>query len=323
MPQAAAVPILDLEPPVADVTAEVIAGLSARPQPTLPAKLFYDERGSKLFEEICDLPEYYPTRTEVAILNACRSELADVIGENATIVEFGSGSTRKVRLLLEAVDVAAYVPVDISRWYLEEAASELNRDWPELLVRPVLADYAQEVPLPDDLPDGPRLGFFPGGTIGNFRPHEAVEFLSRVARTLGPGGRLVVGFDLRKDPAVLHAAYNDRAGVTGAFNLNVLRRLNAEVDADFDLAAWHHYAPFVPGLGRIEMHLVAASDQRVHIDGRAFTFERGTSLRTELSHKFTAGGFATLAAEAGFRVERRWTDPSDLFCVALLRVNGS
>ncbi len=320
MSDASAVPILDLHPPAEDLAAEVIAGLSQSPQPTLPAKLFYDERGSKLFEQICDLPEYYPTRTEVSILESCRNELAKQVGTGVTIVEFGSGSTRKVRLLLDALDVAAYVPVDISRWYLQEAARELTADYPDLLVRPVLADYSQAVPLPEGLPDGPHVGFFPGGTLGNFLPDEAVAFLKRVADTLGSGGTLVIGHDLRKDPAVIHAAYNDAAGVTADFNRNVLVRLNRTVHADADVSRWHHYAPFVPSKGRIEMHLVADDDQVIRVAGRTFKFERGVSIRTELSHKFTPTTFGALADAAGYDVVSAWTDADRLFRVVAMRV---
>ena len=313
------VPILDLHPPAEDLAQEALAGLSQRPQPRLPAKLFYDDRGSDLFEQICELPEYYPTRTEVSILQSIGNDLARVVGPNVTLVEFGSGSTRKVRLLLESLDVSAYVPVDISRWYVERAARELSADYPRLVVRPVVADYSQQVPLPEGLANEKTVAFFPGGTIGNFVPDEATAFLRRVATTVGKGGRLLVGYDLRKDPSLLHAAYNDSAGVTAAFNRNVLRRLNETVAADFDLDAWDHYAPFSPELGRIEMHLVASSDQAVRVAGRGFTFERGTSIRTELSHKYTSGGFARLVATAGWQIEQRWTDADDLFCVSLLQ----
>ena len=313
------VPILDLHPPADDVEAEVLAGLRSDP-PTLPCKLFYDDRGSRLFEAICDQPEYYPTRTEMGILEAARPEISAAVGGGVVLVEYGSGSTKKVRLLLDGLDVAAYVPIDISRWYLETAARELGEAHPGLIVRPVLADYNQDVPLPDDLPGGPRVGFFPGGTLGNFTPDLAVGFLKRVAKTLGRGGYLVTGVDLRKEPETIHAAYNDAAGATAEFNLNLLARLNRELGADFDSGQWRHYAPYAPDLGRIEMHLIAAEDQAVTVAGERFEFERGDSIHTENSYKYTPRRLAAVAGEAGFEVVRGFTDDDRLFGVQLLRV---
>ena len=321
MPVATAVPILDLHPPAEDLTRQVLAGLGESP-PELPCKLLYDEAGSGLFEDICDQPEYYQTRTERALLDQCRQDVADLVGSNVTIVEYGSGSTHKVRNLMQAVDTAAYVPIDISRWYLETAVDELAESHPDLLVRPVLADYTSDVPLPDDLPDGPHLGFFPGGTIGNFWPENATRFLARVAKTLGTGGYLLLGYDRKKDPLALHAAYNDAAGVTAAFNLNILDRLNRETGSDFDRTKWRHYAPYVPEHGRIEMWIVATSDQNVRVNGQTFNFPRGTAMRTETSQKFTPPEFAAVAEPAGFDVAQRWTNDRELFDVALLRVQS-
>ena len=315
------VPILDLHPPADDIAAEVLAGLrSARPH--LPCKLFYDHAGSELFERITRLPEYYPTRTEVSILEACRGDLRRAVGEGITLVEYGSGSTRKIELLLAGLDVAAYVPIDISRWYLEEATTRLADAHPGLVVRPILADYGRVVPLPEDLPKGPRVGFFPGGTLGNFSRDGAAYFLRRVAATLGPGGFLVTGVDLKKDPTVIHAAYNDAAGITAAFNLNLLRRLNRDLDADFDLGRWRHYAPYVPDAGRVEMHLVAAEDQAVTVAGERFEFARGDAIHTENSHKYGPREIARLAVAGGFEVAQSWTDDRRLFGVQLLRVRG-
>lgn len=320
MPHAdAPIPILDLHPPEQDLAAEVVAGLSAD-RPTLPCKLFYDEIGSQLFEQITRLPEYYPTRSELSILTDCREELAETVGKSITLVEYGSGSTTKVKRLLDGLDVAAYVPIDISRWYLERAGRDLGRAYPDLLVRPVLADYTQEVPLPGDLPRGPRVGFFPGGTLGNFTPQQATGFLSRVAQTLDKGGYLLLGVDWRKDPLVLHAAYNDAAGVTARFNLNLLQRLNRELEAGFDISHWRHYAPYNPTEGRIEMHLVAVADDEATIDGRTFRFPRGSSIHTENSYKYTPQLLADVADEAGFGIERAWSDEHQLFGVMLLRV---
>ncbi len=297
----------------------MLEGLAAE-QSWLPSKLFYDDQGSKLFEAICDLDEYYPTRTELSILETCRADVAELTGGKLTLVEYGSGSTRKVRLLLDGLDIAAYVPIDISRWYLEEAAKDLHGSHPDLLVRPVLADFNQDIRLPDGLPDGSRVAFFPGGTIGNLRPDDAVAFLRRARKTLGSGGYLLVGYDLRKDPVRLHAAYNDRDGVTAAFNRNVLLRINRELDGDFDPSTWHHYAPYVPARGRIEMHLVSGRDQKVTVAGETFEFTRGDSIRTELSHKYSRAGFDAIANDGGYEPVHHWTDEESLFCVSLLRV---
>lgn len=312
---------LDLHPSPGDVRAEVLAGLSADP-PSLPSKLFYDEAGSRLFERITALPEYYQTRTELAILRACAGELAESVGRGGTLIEFGSGSSVKTRLLLEALDVRRYVPIDISRWSLTSAAERLRANFPDLLIRPIIADYTQSLRLPTDVDDAGRVAFFPGGTIGNFTPDQAAVFLRRIAPTLGAGGRLIVGVDLKKDPALLHAAYNDAAGVTAAFNRNLLARLNRELGADFDLARWHHYAPYDPVLGRIEMHLISAVDQMVLVAGGAFAFALGQSIHTENSYKYTLGDFADLAARGAFAVERVWTDERQLFSVQLLRVRA-
>lgn len=320
MPQATdPCPILDLHPPEENLAAEVAAGLAAE-RPTLPCKLFYDEAGSQLFEQITELPEYYPTRTELSILTDCRGELAEIVGDSIILVEYGSGSTTKVRRLLDGLDVAAYVPIDISRWYLEAAARDLGPEYPQLRVRPVLADYNQKVPLPDDLPKGPCVGFFPGGTIGNFTPQRATSFLTRVAATLGAGSYLLLGVDLRKDPVLLHQAYNDAAGVTARFNLNLLHRLNREFDAGFNLAHWRHYAPYNPVEGRIEMHLVAVADDEATINEQHFSFPQGCSIHTENSYKYTPRLLARVADQAGFEVTRAWTDEQRLFGVQLLRV---
>lgn len=312
--------IRDLHPPRGDVKAEVLAGLGADP-PQLPCKLFYDEAGSRLFEEITRQPEYYQTRTESRILQDCASELAELVGKGVTLVEYGSGSSTKTQQLLERLNVAAYVPIDISRWYLETSAQRLSERYPDLPICPVIADYQQAIQLDEaEATDSNCVGFFPGSTIGNFDPDEAVAFLERLACTLGPRGHLVIGVDLRKDPRRLHAAYNDAAGVTAAFNLNILSRLNHELGADFDLDAWVHYAPYNPLLGRVEMHLIALRDQSVSLAGTAFDFDRGTGIHTENSYKYTRRSFAKLAARAGFDVQQVWTDDEGLFSVQLLRV---
>ena len=312
-------PILDLEPDQGDLRGEALAGLSKPPhERTLPCKFFYDEEGSKLFDAITGLPEYYQTRTEEAILQDCAADLAGRLGGGVTLVEYGSGSSTKTRVLLDALDVTRYVPIDISRWYVQTSAERLAGEYPGLDIRPVCADYSQSIRLPGG-GGGNRVGFFPGSTIGNFTPANATAFLRRVAATLGRGGRLVVGIDLKKDPAVLHAAYNDAAGVTAAFNLNLLARLNRELDADFDLSAWHHYAPYEPRHGRVAMYLVAADDAAVGVAGRRFAFERGEAIHTENSYKHTVASFARLAAGAGFAQEAAWADAAGRFAVVLLR----
>ncbi len=286
--------------------AELVAGLSRQPRAIAP-KWFYDEAGSRLFERICELPEYYPTRTELALLDHCAADIAQCLGRHAEIVEFGAGAARKVRILLDALEAPLrYVPVDISGDHLLDAAQGLRAAVPGLAVDPVVADFTQTLALPE--PIGRRVGFFPGSSIGNFEPADAVEFLRHFSATLGGGG-LLIGVDLVKDPAVLHAAYNDSAGVTAEFNLNLWARANREAGADFDLAQWQHSAFYNPPLRRIEMHLVSRCDQRVTVAGHSFDFAEGDSVHTENSFKYTVQGFGALAREAGFRQDRVWTDP--------------
>ena len=317
---AAGVEIIDFHPRPADLRAEVLAGLS-RPQARLPSKLFYDAAGSALFERITKLPEYYQTRTEVALLRSCAGELSRLLGENLALIEYGSGSSTKTRLLLETLDIATYIPVDISRSALLEAARGLAERFPRLRLLPIVADYAQIEAFPDT-GCRERVAFFPGGTIGNFTPRQAGRALRGIARTLGPGGRLIIGVDLKKDPALLHAAYNDAAGVTARFNFNLLVRLNRELDADFDTTGWRHYAPYVPGRGRIEMHLVSAVDQQARVAGTLFDFPCGRSIRTEISCKYTPAEFQRLAPDAGYASQRLWNDTAGLFSVHLLRAQG-
>lgn len=293
---------------------DLAAGLSARPRSISP-KYFYDAEGSRLFERICELPEYYPTRTELGILERGVGEMAALAGSGAEIVEFGAGSLRKVRLLLAAFDAPArYLPIDISGEYLRDAAAVLRREFAGLEVRPVVADYTQALDLPSAPGGGRRIGFFPGSTIGNFTPEEALAFLRRAAGVLR-GGALVLGADLVKDPHLLHAAYNDAQGVTAAFNLNLLVRANRELGANFVPARFAHYAFYNAPLARIEMHLVARERQAVALGGQRFTIEEGETLHTENSYKFTVDGLRALAAQAGFRPGPVWTDPDRLFSV--------
>ncbi len=297
---------------------EVLRGLLGTPK-TLPSKLFYDATGARLFERICDLDEYYLTRAELEILETHVAKIADLAGPRCALIEYGSGAGLKVRLLLDALaDPVAYVPIDISREQLAHVARELSLDYPQVVVRPLCADYTERSRLPA-LPTGARrVAFFPGSTIGNFHPAEATAFLRRVRRAVGPEGALVLGVDRRKDARILHAAYNDRAGVTAAFNLNVLARLNRELGADFDLARFRHVAFFAPAASRIEMHLESLDAQTVRVAGETITFERGETIWTESSYKYDRVLLDRIAAAAGFVVSRRWTDTAERFWVAFL-----
>ncbi|MDP2332535.1 MAG: L-histidine N(alpha)-methyltransferase [Reyranella sp.] len=301
----------------------VVAGLARTPR-AIPPKFLYDARGSELFDAICELPEYYLTRTETGILTECTAELARLAGPGCTLIEFGSGSSVKTRLLLDAMpDLAAYVPIDISRQHLDATAARLRRDYPRLRVEPVCADYMALDALPVDLNGGdvngvPRLGFFPGSTIGNLEPEEATSFLRRARTLLGDRGALVLGVDLKKDPQRLHDAYNDSAGVTAAFTLNLLRRMNRELGATFDLTGFAHDAGYDPVEGRIEIYFRSLRPQTVTVAGRAFTFAEGERVHTEYSYKYDDAGIAALARSAGFTIDRTWTDPARLFAVVYL-----
>ncbi|MGQ0580692.1 MAG: L-histidine N(alpha)-methyltransferase [Reyranella sp.] len=296
----------------------VLAGLSRTPR-AIPAKFLYDARGSELFDAICELPEYYLTRTETGILQSCTPELARLAGPGCALVEFGSGSSVKTRLLLDAMpDLAAYVPIDISRQHLDTTAAQLRRDYPELRVEPVCADYMALGSLPADVNGAPRLGFFPGSTIGNLEPQDATAFLRRARRLLGDRGAMVLGVDLRKDPRRLHDAYNDAAGVTAAFTLNLLRRMNRELGGSFDLSAFAHEAFYDPMEGRIEIYFRSLRAQTVTVAGRTFAFAEGERVHTEYSYKYDDAGIAALARSAGFTIDRTWTDPERLFAVVYL-----
>jgi dimethylhistidine N-methyltransferase len=291
--------------------------LESRPRSISP-KYFYDRQGSALFDAICELPEYYPTRTELAILADNARDIASHMGDHAEIVEFGAGSLRKVRLLLDAMNrPAGYLPIDISGDHMARSAAGLQRDYPGLRVQPVVADYTQELRLPPPLGAGRRIGFFPGSTIGNFTPEESLVFLERTARLLR-GGALLLGADLIKDPAVLHAAYNDAQGVTAAFNLNLLARANRELGTTFVLEQFAHGSFYNAPLQRIEMHLVSRCAQTVSLQGEPYEFDEGETLHTENSYKFTTQGLHRLAERAGFRPGPVWTDPQRLFSVQWL-----
>jgi dimethylhistidine N-methyltransferase len=294
---------------------DLMQALASRPRSISP-KYFYDAQGSVLFDRICELPEYYPTRCELAILAGNAREIAAHMGPRAEIVEFGAGSLRKVRLLLDAMKgPARYLPIDISGEHLERSAAVLRRDYPGLDVQPVIADYTRELVLAPLLPaGGRRVGFFPGSTIGNFTPQEALQFLERAAQVLR-GGALLLGADLIKEPAVLHAAYNDAQGVTAAFNLNLLARANRELGTGFELEQFAHSAFYNAPQRRIEMHLVSRCRQSVMLGGQSHEFEEGETLHTENSYKFTVDGLRRLAARAGFRPGPLWTDADRLFSV--------
>lgn len=294
----------------------------AQPRKAIPCKFLYDAAGSALFDAICELPEYYPTRTEMAILGACAPAIAERVGPEAALVEFGGGSCRKVRILLEALDApVAYVPVDVSGAHLENAAAELAADYPQLAIHPVCADYMSPFRLPPAARAArKRVGFFPGSTIGNLRPEEACAFLGHAARLLGRrGGELIVGVDVKKDPSLLHAAYNDAAGVTARFSLNLLARMNRELGADFALDRFAHEAIYNAARGRIEIYLRSLADQSVQVAGRRIRFATGERIHIEYSYKYAPDEFRALAAQAGFRTLETWRDSDSLFSVHYLR----
>lgn len=307
---------IDRSPATEDFLAEVLAGLSQSPR-TLPCKFFYDERGSELFGTICDLPEYYVTRTELAILDRHAREIGAALGPRVQLIGLGTGAGTKTRLIIEALeDPVAYVPVDISRDQLFESAERFLVAFPKMEVLPVCADYMQPVQLPSPQRQADRtVVYFPGSTIGNLEPDDALNFLRRIARVAQPNGGLLIGVDRQKPRDVVEAAYNDSAGVTAAFNLNLLARANRELGADFDLATWRHRAVYNEAEGRIEMHLISEKRQTVHLGDRAFAFAAGEFVITEFSYKHTPEGFAAVAGEAGFALRQMWTDERELFAV--------
>jgi len=311
----------DFHPPVADIRDEVLEGLSRRPKQVAP-KYFYDRRGSQLFDAITELPEYYPTRTEVDILESNGAQIAELLGNDCMLMELGSGSSRKIRVLLDALQPAAYVPLDISRAHLLDAATTLARDYPQIDVHAACTDYSNGFELPE-LPDHlARAAFFPGSSIGNFEPDDACALLRRVGCYLGEGGKLLIGVDLKKDTSTLNAAYNDTRQLTAAFNLNLLERINRELAADFQLQCFEHLAFFNEQAGRIEMHLRSTRDQQVRVAGQVIDFAEGESLHTENSYKYSVAEFQALAAGSGFSTEQVWTDDARLFSVHCLRYSG-
>jgi dimethylhistidine N-methyltransferase len=302
---------------------DVLAGLQADPK-RVPPKYFYDETGSQLFQRITALPEYYLTRTETSILEHHADAISKLIPPNAAMVEFGAGSSAKTRILLRAAPhVSAYVPVDISAAYLAAETAQLQQEMPKLRVLPVAADFTKPLVLPEALGSGPRVGFFPGSTLGNFEPHEANALLRHAAALLGPGALFIVGVDLVKDAEVLTAAYNDEAGVTAAFNLNLLVRINRELGGGFDLTAFRHRAWYNAEQRRIEMHLVSLAKQKVRACGKSFEFWRGETIHTENSYKYTVDTFRSRALGAGWSHAATFIDERNYFSVHVLRANGA
>lgn len=305
-------------PAAETIRAEVLRGLLGHPK-TLPPKLFYDKAGARLFEAISELPEYYLTRTELSILRHRAPEIAARSGDNTALIEYGSGAGVKVRLLLDQLrNPAAYVPVDISMEQLTTVAAERARQYPHLRVAPVCADYTARFALPPLPDDARRVAFFPGSTIGNLHPAEATAFLHRIRQTIGPRGALILGVDRRKDEQILHAAYNDAAGVTAAFNLNLLSRLNRELNATFDLGTFRHWASFNDAASRIEMHLESMLAQSVCVAGTPIDFEQGETILTECSYKYDLPFLEDVVRPAGFAIQELWTDERDWFWVGFL-----
>jgi len=306
----------DFLPSRATFLDDVLAGL-ARPQKSIPPKYFYDEPGCRLFEAICELPEYYLTRTETAILRDRAAEIAQFIGPDAQLIEFGSGAQAKTRILIEALQTPLYVPVDIADDTLRASSAELAKLFPWLNVVGVCADYTRPLALPEfaEAPVRRKAVFFPGSTIGNFTPDEALVFLKHARSVAGKGGVLLVGVDLKKDKAVLDAAYDDARGVTAQFNLNLLHRINRELEADFQVQRFRHKAFYDPALGRIEMHLESLRPQFVSVAGRRFDFAHGETIHTEISCKYSIAEFQEMGERAGFRPGKVWTDPQQLFSV--------
>lgn len=312
--------LADPQPQADDLLEDVLAGLSRTPK-RIPSKYFYDHRGSELFEAITRQPEYYLTRVEQALLDMRMPAIAEAVGARAHVVEYGSGSGQKTRQLLQGLrEPAAYTPVEISRTALEETVARLSAAFPAVEILPICADFTRSVPLPQAVRSSQRtLVFFPGSTLGNFTHDEAVSILAGMRQIMGPDGQALIGIDLQKDPALIEAAYNDAAGITAAFTLNLLVRMNRELGCDFDLTGFRHYARYVHERGRVETFLVSLRPQHVHVAGRGFRFGQDEAMLVEYSHKYSNGGFAALAAAADLVVAEEWNDPKDWFGLRVLR----
>ena len=303
-----------------DFANDVITGLS-QAQKSIPCKYLYDQRGSQLFDAITKTPEYYPTRTETALLNEHAIEMAELMGAGAHLIEFGSGSSIKVRILLDAApDLASYIPVDISHDHLLHAAASIAKDYPKLNVIPITADFTQPFAFPPSIQKGRKIGFFPGSTIGNFTAEEAKDFLSNAAQLLQAGGGLLIGADLIKDPEILNAAYNDKEGVTSQFSLNLLQRINREIGGDFDATQFRHQASYNPDTERVEIFIESRDKQTVRVNGEQFNFAAGERIHTENSHKYDIEKFQALARKSGFNPRKVWVDDQNLFSVHYLEV---
>ena len=321
MSRSAQYQFFDRSPDASNMYAEVVRGLEANPR-QLPPKYFYDETGSRLFEAITRLPEYYLTRTEMALFDQHEAGVAAALGNDACLVEYGSGSSQKIRKVLQLARPEAYVPVDISAEHLEVQSAELSADFPWLKVYPTCADFTQPFDLPEPVAMLSKVGFFPGSSIGNFEPEGAVGFLRNVVQTLGPGGRMLVGVDRKKDPAVLEAAYNDAAGVTARFNLNLLEHINTQLGADFDLTGFAHDARYNAERGCIQMFLRSRRAQRVRLGPHEFSFVEGEAIHTENSFKYDPEEFMALARAGGFVPENWWSDDREWFALYLLQVGA-
>lgn len=307
----------DLKPALTNMRAAVLTGLRA-PQKHVSPMYFYDADGSELFEQITELPEYYLTRTEIQLFDTYSDAIAERIGSNACLVEYGSGSSRKIRKLLETARPTAYVPVDISGDHLQQNARALHADYPWLHVYPTCTDFTKSFALPADVADLSKVGFFPGSSIGNFEPSAATELLRNIRATLGQGAHLLIGVDRKKSVELLEAAYDDAAGVTAQFNLNLLQHLNESLDANFDLTQFTHRATYNVEVGAVQMFLVSRCEQQVQVAGEQFNFAQGEALHTENSFKYHPQEFLALAAEAGFAANAQWTDANEWYGVYLL-----
>ncbi len=312
----------DYKPATLSFRDAVIAGLSGECK-SIPPKFFYDERGSKLFDRICEQPEYYPPLVERKMLSQLADEIASLTGTRRVLIEPGAGNATKVRLLLDALRPAAFVPMDISFDYLKSTARELAREYSWLPVRAVCVDFTHSMPIPEQTPEGQRLLFFPGSSLGNFDPDDAGDYLSLVRNTVGDNGMLLIGVDTRKSKSLLDAAYNDAAGITAEFNLNLLHRMRKELGMDCNPENFRHRAFYNSEAGRIEMHLVSRHKQELRLNGHCFNFEAGESLHTENSYKYTPEEFILMASRSGFRDVRHWVDRDGLFAIYLLESTGS
>ncbi|MFP5385506.1 MAG: L-histidine N(alpha)-methyltransferase [Bacteriovoracia bacterium] len=313
----APIELVDFEPKTGNILKEVLAGLS-KSQKTIHPKFLYDKKGSEFFEKICSLEEYYPTRSELQILKKNAKEISKIIGPEALVIEPGSGSGEKVRFLLPHLQYpVGYVPVEISKEALIQMTEELQEEYPWLHVLPVCADFTQdlELPLTIEFRKGKKVLFFPGSTIGNLHPDEAILFLKRYGKMLNSGGGLLIGVDVKKDKRIIERAYNDSAGITAAFNLNLLERLNREVSASFDIKSFEHEAFYNEELGRVEMHLKSKIPQLVRVNQTVFRFHEGETIHTESSYKYSVEEFCELCAKAKFKIRKFWQDPEKLFCV--------